>query len=131
MERIAVTLPTNASGAATAYTCIVAGKIHSIQYVKTDYADGVDFTITGETTGQQIWVEANVNVAKTVGPSIPTHDEIGVASLYAGSGEPVERPIAIAQERIKIVIAAGGDTKVGVFHILIDGSAQGRDSTSS
>ena len=131
MERIAVTLTTNSSGVATAFTRVVKGLVHSIQYAKDDFANGVDFTITGETTAQQIWVESDVNASKTVAPSLPTHDAVGVASLYAGSGEPVERPIAIAEERIKIAIASGGDTKNGTFHILIDGSVQGKDSTAT
>lgn len=126
MERITVTLVTDSSGDATGFTKVIRGLIHSIQYVKTDYTDGVDFTITGEVTTQQVWVESNVNAAKTVAPSIPTHDEIGVASLYAGAGEPVERPIAIVEERLKIVIAAGGATKTGAFHVIVDGSVQGK-----
>ncbi len=132
MERITITdLTTSAGGVATAFTKVVRGKIHSIQYVKSDYVNGVDFTIIGETTTQQIWVESNVDASKTVAPSIPTHDEIGVASLYASAGEPVERPIAIAEERIKVAIAAGGDTKKGTFHILIDGSVQGKGTDAT
>ena len=55
MDRIAVKDQTTDSGGdATAFTRIVNGNVLSIQYVKDDYAAGVDFTITRETTGQQI-----------------------------------------------------------------------------
>ena len=131
MERITVTLVTDASGDATGFTNVVKGLIHSIQYVKTDYDNGVDFTITGEVTTQQVWVESNVNAAKTVAPSIPTHDEIGVASLYAAAGEPVERPIAIVEERLKFVIAQGGNVKTGAFQVVVDGSVQGKGQDNS
>ncbi len=130
MDRIVVEdLTTDSSGDATAFTKIVNGLVWSIQYVKDDYEDGVDFTITGETTAQGIWTESDVNAAKTVGPSLPTHDAVGVASLFAATGEPVERPIAIVNERIKVLIASGGDTKKGTFHILIEGSVQGESTT--
>jgi hypothetical protein len=47
--------------------------IESIQYVKTDYADGVDFTITAEATTETIWTESNVNAAVIKHPRAATH----------------------------------------------------------
>ena len=128
MERIKVDLTTDSSGDATAFTKIINGKIHSIQYVKTDFDDGVDFVIDGETTGQVVWSEDSVDAAKTVAPSMPEHDELGVASLYAATF-PVERPIAIVNERLQIVIANGGNVKTGTLHVVVDGWAQGNDTT--
>ncbi len=115
-----VTIVTNASGDGTGYTSTVRGKIISIAYEKTDYADTVDFTITTEDTAQNVWVEANVTVAKTVAPRQPTHSTVGVASLYAAAGEPVEDHVRACGERIKIVVAAGGDTKTGAFKVIVE-----------
>ena len=39
--------------------------------------------------------------------------------LYAAAGLPVQDGILLANDRVKIVIAAGGDTKTGTFHITI------------
>ena len=114
-----VELTTDASGDAIGYTPVITGKIATIIYVKDDFADGVDFTITTEKTGQNLWVESNVNSSKTVSPRQATHDTSGVASLYAGSGEPVEDYIIAASERVKIVVAQGGDTKNGTFKIIV------------
>lgn len=114
-----VSVTTNGSGAATAYSEVVSGAVRLAKYTKTDFADGVDFTITSETTGQNIWTESDVNASKTISPRQPTHDAAGAASLYAGSGEPVEGDIVLAQERIKIVIASGGDTKAGTFTFVV------------
>lgn len=117
-ERHRVSITTDADGDAIGYTPVVTGKIRSIIYIKTDYADGVDFTITGEASGQTIWTEENVNAAKTVSPGQPTHSTAGVAATYDGSNA-VLAPVAIAGERVKIVVAAGGDTKAGAFDVII------------
>lgn len=114
-----ITVTTDGAGAATAYTNAVNGILQQIRYVKTDYAAGVDFTITNETTGETIWSQLNVDASVTVAPRQPTSDTAGVASLYAAGGEPVEDKIAIAGHRIKIVIASGGATKSGTFYFIL------------
>ena len=119
VQRHSVTLTTDASGDATGFTPVVTGLINAIIYTKTDYDAGVDFTITVEGTGQGVWTETDVNADKTVAPRQPIHDTVGVASLYAGAGEPVEDHIAVANDRIKIVVAQGGDTKTGTFDVIL------------
>lgn len=120
MRRYKVTVTTDGSGAATAYTPRVAGEIQSVHYVKTDYTDGVDFTITAEATGENIWTEANVNASTVRYPRAATHSQAGVASLYASGGTAVQAKIGMASDRVKIVLAQGGATKTGTFHILVD-----------
>lgn len=123
-ERNSVTLTTTSGGAATGYISALSGnpftgRLITLIYAKTDFADTVDFTITAEASGEQLWEEDNVTASKTVAPRQPTHDSVGVASLHAGAGEPVEDYIVLSQDRIKIVIASGGDTKTGTFTAII------------
>lgn len=118
-QRHTVTLTTDATGAATGYTPVVSGLLSQIRYVKNDFADGVDFTITSEVTGETLWSQNDVNASATVAPRQPTHSTAGVASLYAAGGTAVNDKIAICNDRIKIVIAAGGDTKSGTFYIVL------------
>lgn len=120
IQRFTVAVTTDGAGAATAYTPNLSGKVSQIRYVKTDFTDGVDFTITAEATGETIWAQLNVNASATVAPRQATHDTAGVASVYAAAGEPVEDKIALANDRIKIVIASGGASKTGTFHFLIE-----------
>lgn len=120
IRRFEVTAVTNGSGAATVYSPYLSGYIQQIQYVKTDYADGVDFTITAEATGQTLWTESDVNAAKVCFPRAPTHTTAGVASLYASGGTAVNDRIALGRDRVKIVLAQGGDTKTGKFVIVVD-----------
>jgi TPP-dependent pyruvate/acetoin dehydrogenase alpha subunit len=120
MRRYKVTVTTAADGSATAYTPRVAGRVEQIEYVKGDFADGVDFTITGEATGVGLWTESNVNASAVRAPRQPAHSQVGAALLYAAGGTAVTDRIALASDRIKIVIAQGGAAKTGVFHVLID-----------
>ena len=119
-ERHEVTLTTDASGDVTGYTPVVSGRISAVIYTKTDFDNGVDFVVTGELTGQTIWSENNVNASKTVAPRQPIHDTAGVVSLYAAAGEPVEDHIVVAQERIKIVVAQGGNVKTGQVTVIVE-----------
>ena len=120
IQRHVVTVTTAADGGATAYTDSTTGKLSAIHYVKTDFADGVDFTITAEATGQTLWTDTNINASEIVAPRQPIHDTAGAAALYAAAGAAVLDKISLANDRVKIVIAAGGDTKTGTFHIVLE-----------
>ncbi len=120
MRRFRVTVTTAADGSATAYTPRFSGEVHSITYEKTDFANGVDFNITVDATGETIWAENDVNATATRAPRQPTHSTAGVASLYAAAGTAVQARVAVGNDKVKIVIASGGNVKTGTFHILVD-----------
>lgn len=123
VERHEVEITTDSSGNATAYSLLVTGKISAIHYVKDGsnaFSDGVDFAITSEATSEVIWQESNVNASKKVAPRQATHGTDGSASLYASGGTAVQDKIAVAKDRIKVVIAQGGDTKKGKFIFLME-----------
>lgn len=117
VQRIVVDVTTAADGSATAYSEAVSGALSQVRYVKDGsnaFADGVDFTVTAEDTGETLWQESNVNASATRAPRQATHGTDGAASLYAAAGAAVNDLIAVSG-RIKIVIASGGDTKNGRF----------------
>ena len=116
----AITVTTAADGSATAYSEVCTGKLSQIRYVKTDFDNGVGFTITSEATGETLWTEAAVNASATRAPRQATHSTAGVAALYAAGGAAVNDKIALALDRVKIVIASGGNVKSGVFHIVME-----------
>lgn len=126
MRRFTVSVTTAADGSATAYTPRFSGKIHQIEYVKDTasaganaYADSVDFAITGEKTGIGLWSQSNVNASAAKAPRQPTHSQAGVALVYASTDAVADR-VALGNDRAKIVLAQGGNTKVGAFHFLVD-----------
>ncbi len=115
-ERKAIPVTTAADGTATVYSPNITGRITDIIYAKTDFADTVDFAITAETTGRNIWTEANVTAAKAVAP-------VRAAQVPAGTNSTLtEVPFLLANERIKFAIAEGGDTKSGSFTVVVDGN---------
>jgi len=119
-QRLVVPVTTAADGSATAYSEVCTGKLSQIRYVATDFANGVGFTITAEATGETLWAEAAVNASATRAPRQATHSTAGVAALYAAAGTAVNDKIALANDRVKIVIAAGGNVKSGVFHVVLE-----------
>lgn len=124
MRRLIVNVTTAADGTVTAFSPKFSGMIHQIEYVKDGsnaFADGVDFTITGEATGVGLWTESNVNATAVRAPRQPTHSQVGAAALYASAGTAVNDRVAMANDRVRIVLAQGGNAKVGRFHILVDG----------
>ena len=120
IQRHVVTATTAADGSATVYSDTLTGKLTQIRYAKTDFADGVDFTITAEATGETLWADTNINASETVAPRQPTHDTAGAAAVYAAGGSAVLDKIALANDRVKIVISAGGNTKTGTFHLIFE-----------
>ena len=113
-ERHVVPVTTDGSQAATEYSPHITGRILSITYLKTDFTDGVDFTITLEATGESLWTDTNINANETVYPVQKANlGGTGAASTI------LEQPIVAANDRVKIVIAAGGAVKTGNFHIVV------------
>ena len=119
-QRLVVPVTTAADGSATAYSPVITGKLSQIRYVKTDFDNGSTITITAEATGETLWTEAAVNASATRAPRQATHSTAGAAALYAGAGTAVNDKIALADDRIKIVIAAGGNVKSGTFHFILE-----------
>ena len=119
-RRFVVNVTTASDGSYTGYSPYLSGKLCQIEYVKTNFTDGVDFTITAEATGATLWTETNVNAAKVCAPRIATHSNAGVAALYASGGTAVNDKYVLGRDRVKIVIASGGNATTGAFHIVVE-----------
>ena len=122
MKRYKMTVPVDASGNATAYSPRLSGLLYAIHYVPDGtipYDNTADFTITSEATGQSLVSRTNVSAAFVANPRVATADAAGTAALFASGGTAVQDKIALANDRVKIAIAQGGNAKTGVFHILV------------
>ena len=107
-ERHTVSVTTIADGSATAYSPVVTGKVVEISYIKDTFVDGVDFTITAEVSGASLWTDTNINASEVVAPvQVANINTTGAASTLT------EVPVYLAQERVKIVIAQGGNVGFG------------------
>jgi hypothetical protein len=115
-DRKSQSVTTDSGGAATVYFDAANKVIHAIRYVadgSTPYDNTVDFTFTGETTGMNVLTIANVSASATYYP-------VAAANKAAdGSASTLtERPVILANERLKLVLAQGGNAKVGAFHVI-------------
>lgn len=114
-----IVVTTDASGNAEEYLGPFTGYLNRIVYTKGNFDNGVDFTMTLESTGESVWTQNDQNASAVKSPRTPTHDGLGAASLYASGGEPVEDRLLLVNDRIKIVIAQGGNAKTGTFKAYI------------
>lgn len=114
-QRHRIDVTTAADGSATAYSPPgLMGRIHAIVYSKIDFADGVDFTITLEATGESLWTDTNINASETVYPVQKANlGGTGAASTI------LEVPVVAANDRVKIVVAQGGNVKTGTFYVVV------------
>lgn len=119
VERYAIPVTTAADGSATVYSPVITGRVHAVQYVKTDFANGVDFTITAEATGETIWTQSDVNASATVYPRAAVHDTAGVAATLNGT-QAMRDAVCLATDRVKFVIASGGNAKSGTFNLIVN-----------
>lgn len=109
-----VSITSNGSGDGTGYTGVIHGQILAVSYVKdatAPYDNGVDFTITTETTLQAVLTVSNVAASKAWRPRAIVH------AAADGSNLTGVEPAYCAGERVKIVIAAADASKTGQFVI--------------
>ena len=126
MYRLSVTATTDASGDATVYlpaaadtlSAAVTGRVLCFIYSKTDFDNGVDITVTSEATGQAIVTLTNQNASGTFYPRVPVQDETGADATLDGTRK-MREPVYLVNDRIKIVVAAGGNAKTGTFKSIV------------
>ncbi len=117
-ERHRVSVTTDASGDFTGFTGVVTGRVVTVKVTNTDLDAGTDITVTGDISAVAVVTLTNTN-SGTFAPRQATHDVAGAASLYAAAGEPVEDYIWVANERVKVVVASGGNVKTGTVDVFI------------
>lgn len=117
-ERKSVTITTDGSGDGTGYISVPHGRVWSLHYVKDDFADGVDFAITVESTGEGLWTESDVNASASRRPRAAVNDLVGGDAEF-GTGFDVVEPALLANDRIEFVVANGGAEKSGTFVAII------------
>ena len=121
VRRIKLTVTADGSGAADATSEVFSGQILQIQYVKNNYADTVDFTITLNESGQSVWSQANVTASVIKAVRQPTYNQDGTAALYAAAGSPVNDLIPVWNDKLRVVLAQAGASTTGVFYVYVLG----------
>lgn len=118
ISRNTVIITTDASGAGTGYTPAISGKILQIRYVHSTYDANWDLAITGEDTGIAVLTKTNEGAASaSYAPRQPVHATANAAVVTYDGTRGVAEPVCVWDERVKIVVAEGGNTKTGTFYI--------------
>lgn len=122
IELIAIPATTAADGTFTGYSIPVRGRVLQVAYVPGSPAldTASVIALTGESSGIVIASHGSLGTAAfNRAYQAPVYGTTGTAALYAAGGTAVLSPIALAGERIKLVISAGGNAGVGTFNIYV------------
>lgn len=106
MEELSVT--TLADGSFTETTEKVLGKLEAIEYIKTDFDNGVVFLFTNVETGEILWSETAVNASVIIYPRRRLQNTLGANLTVAEVTEPV-----LYGAKIQALITSGGNVKTG------------------
>lgn len=120
LSRFTVNVTTSALGAAVVYSPQCNGLVRTVEYIKPT-SDGLDVAtdvdIVADVSGAVIWTNDDLAASKVIHPLTQAQDNTGadIVGAYA--------PICLADERIKITVANGGNTLSGAFIFTIEGVA--------
>ena len=102
-RKFTVVAVSDGSSVGTFYTPYVSGYVESVQYIKdgtTPYTDGVDFTITADVTGEDIWVDTNINASEVVRPRAATCTtagaDAGTMAIHVQSANDIVTATAVS-----------------------------------
>ena len=118
LTRVSVSVVTDESGAAVAYSPQCNGLVRTVEYVKPTSGGldaATDIDIIADVSGAVIWTNKDLASSKVIHPLAQAQDNTGadIVGAYA--------PICLADERIKITVANGGNTLSGQFVFTIEG----------
>lgn len=115
LEKVTATITTDASGDATVYLgSKLRGRVHAIKYTKGTLDAGTDLVITGETTGVAILTDSPSDSAWFYPRAFPNKVTDGDA------GTVPSEDVHVLNERIKVVVAQGGNAGVGSIEAYVD-----------
>lgn len=120
LSRFTVNVTTDDQGDAVAYSPQCNGLVRTVEYVKPQSGGldaATDIDIIADVSGAVIWTNDDLSTSKVIHPLAQAQDNTGadIVGAYA--------PICLADERIKITVANGGNTLSGQFVFTIEGVA--------
>lgn len=120
LSRFTVNVTTDDQGDAVAYSPQCNGLVRTVEYVRPTSGGldaATDIDIIADVSGAVIWTNDDLSASKVIHPLAQAQDNTGadIVGAYA--------PICLADERIKITVANGGNTLSGQFVFTIEGVA--------
>lgn len=120
MQEVSATITTTSGGAATVYLgSTLTGRVHAIKYAPGTIATGAGLTITGETTGVAIMTKASAGTSTVWYYPRAFANKVTDGAAFTDVTEDVR----ILKERIKVVVADGGNVTTGTITAYVDTEA--------
>lgn len=117
-----IPIVTESDGSFVGYSSVVNGRVLEVRLVVPGSGGleaTTDVTITNEVTGAQILALTDQNGSGTWAPRQATHSTAGAAALYAAGGAAVNDYCVVAESRIKVVVAQGGNAMAGTLYVTV------------
>lgn len=115
MQKVSAAIVTDDQGAATVYLgSRLRGRVHAIQYVKGTLDAGTDIVVTGETTGVAILTDSPAASEWFYPRAFPNQASDGAVEADA------TLDIELLDERIKVVVAQGGNAGAGSISAFVE-----------
>lgn len=111
LKRAVINITTNGSGAGSgSFATPVSGLLYGIEYVKGNFDDGIDFTLSAADSAitDLLYTGTNVNASAVLLPRLDLVNNTGTAqSMYTG--------LIPFFGTLTVAVTSGGDTKTGTF----------------
>lgn len=115
IHKVSAPITTDADGAAIVYLgSKLRGRVHAIKYTKGTLDSGTDLVISGETTGVAILTDSPGDTEWFYPRAFANAVTTGAA------GSVAQEDVYVFTERIKVVVAQGGNTLTGTIDAYID-----------
>ena len=96
------------------------GYVTKVEFVAGHLTAQAEAALTGETTGVAIWSDIGTMVSSfSKEPRIQTCDTSGTAATFDGTRVVLDR-IAIADERLKLVVTDTAKNRTGTFYVTVE-----------
>ena len=115
LHKVTASITTDASGDAIVYLGTkLRGRVHAIKYTKGTLDAGTDLVVTGETTGVPILTDSPADTEWFYPRAFANAVTTGAA------GTAAQEDVHVLNERIKVVVAQGGNAGVGSIEAYIE-----------
>lgn len=122
IQRVAVPMTTDAGGNNTSYSGNLVGRLTGLVVSIPDsggIANTANFAVTAEATAEPIVTLTNVATSAPYYPRLQVHDNVGAGKTYDGTRKIAE-PVRLANDRVKIVLTGGGNTKSVTVLLIVE-----------
>jgi hypothetical protein len=117
IQEVTATITTTSGGAATVYLgSTLTGRVHAIKYAPGALDTGAGLTITGETTGVPILTKASAGTSTVWYYPRAFANKVTDGAAFTDVTEDVR----VLKERIKVVVASGGNALTGAITAYVD-----------